>query len=281
MSREVGLVTCSAQAGDPDADLLLEALAERGVAARWVAWDEPGVDWAGFAASVVRSTWDYTGRREEFLAWARGVPRLFNPYPVIEYSTDKHYLAHLAARGVRIVETRFCDVGATPELFDGDLVVKPAVGAGSLGARRFSAGEADAAREHVARLHADGRDALIQPYVASVDDRGEWALVYVDGAFSHSMVKGAMLNVPEDSRDALYRVEAMSRVEAPAEVVAFGDRVLAAAGFPDLLYGRVDVVGTPIGWAVMELELVEPSLFLVHHPPTAHRLAAAVARRVG
>ncbi|MDE3064824.1 MAG: hypothetical protein KGJ36_04045 [Acidobacteriota bacterium] len=273
--RRVALATARL-AEDPDEPLLLAALAAEGIDARALPWDEP--DPFDDDLVVIRSTWDYTSRLAEFLDWARRVARLANPYDVVAYSSDKSYLGDLAARGHRVVATTYVDVGAEPAFPPGDVVVKPRVGAGSLDAARYGGAEREAALAHVARLHAAGRDALVQPYVASVDDLGERALVFIGGEFSHAMTKGAMLNVTQESRTWLYRVEAMSRARAEPDALALAREVLA--GFDDLLYARVDLVRDEGAWALMELELVEPSLFLTHAPDAASRLARAIARRV-
>lgn len=267
----------AALAADPDQDLLLEALRAAGLDARALNWDasDPFDD----DLVVVRSTWDYTTRRDEFLAWARAVARLANPFEAIEYSSDKSYLGDLARRGVPVVPTTFLDPGDEVVLPDGDLVVKPRVGAGSIDAARYGPGDRDAAAAHARRLLVAGRPVVLQPYVTSIDDVGERALVYVDGAFSHAMTKAAMLNADEARRTALYRWEQMSLAEAEPDALALADEVLAR--WPGLLYARVDLVRHQGAWVLMELELVEPSLFLTHHPPAAAALAEAVARRVG
>lgn len=279
--RRVAVATCTGDDVDPDSPLLLAALDARGLHAELAAWDDGGVDWDGFDLVVVRSTWDYVSRRDEFLDWARGVARLANPYPVIEYSTDKHYLADLAARGYPVVPSRFCDVGATPSFPAGDFVVKPCIGAGSMDADRYGPGEHDLARAHVGRLHGQGRDVLIQPYIGSVDDGGERALIFIGGTFSHAMTKGAMLNVALSDRDVLYRRERMSRASGEADSLALALAIFDDEQFADLLYARVDVVATEQGWALMELELVEPSLFLSYDDAAPAKLADAVARRLG
>ncbi|HSN02507.1 MAG TPA: hypothetical protein VLS91_03385 [Acidimicrobiales bacterium] len=285
----VAVATCAGEI-DPDSDLLLAALGDLGVDARLCAWDDAGVDWNGFDLTVVRSTWDYASRRDEFLAWARGVARLANPYAFIEYSSDKHYLFDLANRGYAVVDSLVVAVGEEPVFPAGDFVVKPCVGAGSIDADRYRAEEIDRALAHVASLHARGRDVLIQPYVASVDEVGETALIFIGGEFSHAMNKAAMLNEPAPTRDRLYREERMSRSVAPVAARALAEEVLAeveaelATGPIDavvgaLTYGRVDVVETESGWTVMELELVEPSLFLRYDDAAAAKLAAAILRR--
>jgi glutathione synthase/RimK-type ligase-like ATP-grasp enzyme len=265
---------------DPDAQLLLDALADAGLEGSMCVWNDPSIEWADFDLTVIRSTWDYTRDRAGYLAWAHGIERLLNPYSIIEYSTDKHYLADLEARAHRIVATTFCDVGEEPAFPDDRFVVKPTVGAGSIDAEKYGPGDHEPAAAHVRALHASGRDAMIQPYIASIDDDGERALVFIDGVFSHAMTKGAMLNTAADDRDALFRREQMSRAEAEPDAVAFGEAVLREALFRDVLYGRVDLVKVPEGWAVMELELVEPSLFLAYEASAPRRLADAIRSRL-
>jgi glutathione synthase/RimK-type ligase-like ATP-grasp enzyme len=266
---------------DPDSPYLIDALDSLGLGAELVVWDDPNVVWDRFDLTVVRSTWDYSSRRDEFLSWAKSVPRIINPYDVLEYSSDKHYLEDLGAAGHRIVPSFFCDVGDTPYFPSGDFVVKPCVGAGSIDAARYGPDQFDDARAHVRRLHEAWRDVLIQPYEASVDEMGERALVFIDGAFSHAMTKGAMLNTPADERDALFRIEQLSTAHVEPDALIFGERVLGDLEWDDLLYARVDIVRTESGWALMELELVEPSLFLQFNEDAALRLASGIARRLG
>jgi hypothetical protein len=275
----VCVVTCSGHDVDPDSPILLDALAARGLASELVVWDDPGVAWDSFSLCVVRSTWDYSRRRAQFLAWAKAVSRLANPYPVLEYSSDKHYLADVEARGYRVVASSFCDVGTEPVFPSGNFVVKPCVGAGSRDTDRYGATEHERARAHVAELHAEGRDALIQPYVDSVDEVGERALVFIDGSFSHAMTKGAMLNVSATDRNAVFRREQMSPALAEPGALDYAHGLLYGLGYADLLYARVDLVATNDGWALMELELAEPSLFLSYEPGAADALARAIERR--
>ncbi len=276
------VATCAGERVDPDSPRLLGALAAEGLEARLAVWDDPAETWDD-ALVVIRSTWDYTARPGAFLDWAAGVARLYNPYPVVAYSSDKRYLLDLARRGVPVVESHVVEVGDAPSLPEGDLVVKPVVGAGSIDAARYRADERTAALAHVARLHRAGRAALVQPYVASVDAEGETAVVLVDGEVTHLLRKGAMLNTDERDRTQLYRFERMSLAARDPALEGLARDVLAAVADlteGTLLYARVDLVRTEAGWAVLELELVEPSLFLGFHPPAARRLAAAVRARL-
>ncbi|WP_433057940.1 ATP-grasp domain-containing protein [Dactylosporangium sp. CS-033363] len=284
-AARVALVTC-ADLPDLDADdrPLVAALAALGIAAEPVVWDDPGADWAGYDLAVVRDTWDYAKRREQFLKWARAVPRLANPAGVIEWNTDKRYLRELAAAGIPIVPTTWVEPGDAfvPE-GRGEIVVKPAVSAGSIDTGRYDlATQAPAAAAHVRRLQEAGRVVMIQPYLDAVDTAGETALLYFDGVFSHAIRKGAILTGPYEEGGLLYQNENISaRVPSAAER-ALGARVLEALPVPagTLLYTRVDLLPSPDGPVVIEVELTEPSLFFGFAAGSADRFAAAVARRL-
>jgi glutathione synthase/RimK-type ligase-like ATP-grasp enzyme len=276
----VAVATCEGEDVDPDSPRLLQALDAHGMRGQLCVWDDPSVDWDAFDLTVVRSTWNYAARRNEFLDWARSIRHLMNPYEVIEYSTDKHYLADLASRGHRVVPSTFCDVGATPNFPDGPFVVKPCVGAGSMDVERYGAGQYQEATRHVRALHAAERDVLIQPYVASVEELGERALVFIGGLFSHAMTKGAMLNVTALDRHALYRREQMSLATGEPDAVAYATHLLGESRFAGLLYGRVDLVRLDGEWALMELELAEPSLFLGFDERAGDRFAQAIRARI-
>jgi glutathione synthase/RimK-type ligase-like ATP-grasp enzyme len=284
---DVLIATCAdLPRGDEDADVLAAALTTRGLVAEWAVWDDPSVDWTG-ALVVIRSTWDYTPRRAEFLEWARTVGRLHNPPEVLAWNSDKLYLRDLAGAGVPIVPTFWAAPGEPVTLPDTpEFVIKPSVGAGSRGAGRFTAEQADAARAHAAALHDAGRTVMAQPYLSGVDAAGETALIYLDGRFSHAVRKAPMLpkgTVHDLSSYSLYVDETIgARVPHEAEL-AVGDaamQVLRTRFGGELLYVRVDLLPGEDGPVVIELEATEPSLFLVHADGAAERLAAAIARRV-
>jgi hypothetical protein len=285
------LVTCAALPdGDEDGGVLFEALDRAGVEARWAAWTDPDVPWDD-ALVVLRSTWDYTADRDAYLAWVRGLPRVANDASVVAWNTDKLYLRDLAAAGVPIVPTAFVTPGEAADLPGyGQFVVKPSVGAGSRGAGRFSADRDDAAQRHVAQLHDAGRVVLVQPYLDAVDTAGETALIYLDGTFSHAIMKGAMLPPgiahPVQGWE-LYVDERIERRTPRAEELAVGAAAMAAIRDrfgADQLYTRVDLLPSAHGPVVIELELTEPSLFLQYGPlgaPTqpADTFATAIADR--
>ena len=261
---------------DTDLPLIVDALGDRGVEAHARIWDDPTVQWESYDLVVVRSTWGYHLTPAAFLEWARARPRIVNPYDVLVYSSDKHYLADLASRGVPVVPSTFCEVGETPQFPDGEIVVKPAVGAGSLDADRFGPEDLEGAVAHVAALHARGRCAVIQPYVDDIDEAGETALIFLGGSFSHAITKRAHLRVPPSQRDGDFRARQIAPNPSPdPRAIALGESALRGP-FDTLTYARVDVVPVEGRWCVMELELVEPALFLGEDPNALERFTDVV-----
>ena len=282
---QVALVTCAAVPDlDPDDRLLLGPLADRGAQVTAAVWDDPSVDWAGFDLVVLRSTWDYPARRDEFVAWAGKVPRLANPADVVAWNTDKRYLGELAAAGVPVVPTTW--VTATPWTLpaEGEWVIKPAVSAGSRDTGRYDAADPEhreLADAHVARLVAANRVVMVQPYLPAVDSYGETAVLFLGGEYSHSIRKGPLLTGPDRQDVGLYVEETITaRLPTPAEL-AVAEQALAQVpgGAERLLYARIDLIpgvgGEPL---LVELELTEPSLFLTTAPEGAPRLAEAITR---
>jgi len=251
--------------GDGDDAELVAALSKHGLHARWLPWDDPDTLTADLV--ILRATWDYIERLDEFLEWTTKVRNLVNSPAVVAWNTDKRYLADLAEAGVPVIPSRFIAPGERVRIPSGEIVVKPSVGAGSVGAQRFS--DDDAARRHVAALHDEGRTALVQPYDQRVED-GETALVFLGGRQSHAFTKGPILPSPgsepafDDS--GTYAEESLTPAEPDFELWDVGYAALAAAAAhlgidaAELLYARVDVIGGPIDPQLLELELVEPSL---------------------
>jgi len=251
--------------GDGDDDGLVEALRQRGLHARWLSWDDPQALEADLV--ILRAAWDYIERLDAFLAWTQRVPNLLNPPQVVLWNTDKRYLADLAAAGVPTVPSQFFAPGEKVRLPAGEVVVKPAIGAGSVGALRFS--DHDEARAHAAALQAEGRTVLVQPYDRRIK-HGETALVFLGGRQSHAFTKGPILPPPGQApvfdESGTYAEETLTPADPDFELWEVGHAALAAAAahlginVEDLLYARVDVIGDRRDAHVLEVELVEPSL---------------------
>jgi hypothetical protein len=251
--------------GDGDDADLVAALRTRGLHARWLSWDDPAALEADLV--ILRATWDYTARLDEFLDWTTKVANLVNAPEAVAWNVDKRYLVDLAEAGVPVIPSRFIAAGERVRLPSGELVVKPAVGAGSVDAQRFS--DTDEARAHVAALHAKGRTALVQPYDERVED-GETALVFLGGRQSHAFTKGPILPSPGErpafDGSGTYAEESLTPAEPDFELWDVGHAALSAAAAhlgidaAELLYARVDVIGGATDPRLLELELVEPSL---------------------
>ena len=287
---EVAFITC-ARLPDLDVDdrLALEPLASFGCHVTAAVWDDPGVDWDRFDVCVLRSTWDYTDRRDDFVHWAMSVPRLLNPAEVVKWNTDKRYLVDLARAGVSVIPTEWIVDARNAQLpASGEYVLKPSVGAGSLDADRFSLDDPAArarAVDHVDLLLARGQTVMVQPFATAIESSGETGVIFVEGEFSHAIRKGPMLRPVAVEVDGLYREEAIEGRTATSDELDLARAALEAAHRildleEPLLYARIDMVpagdGRPV---VMELEITEPSLFIATTPGSEVRFAAAVADR--
>jgi glutathione synthase/RimK-type ligase-like ATP-grasp enzyme len=270
---------------DPESHLLVAALEKLGIEVAVRPWDD-FTDWAAVPLVVVRTPWDYATWRAQFVEWAQGVAAvttLVNPAPVLEWNSHKSYLLDLQGAGVPVIATTLVRrhashserVRALARYLD-EIVIKPAVSVGAIGALRTTGGS-DEAAEHLGVLSATG-DVLVQPMATAVVDEGETSLIYFDCEFSHAVRKipaagdyrvqqhhGGRVVVHEPSRAEL----AVGKVALDAALEAAPD---AAQG--RLTYARVDVVRVEAGPAVMEVELIEPELFFRYVPEAAPRFAA-------
>jgi hypothetical protein len=277
MPPRIALVTCRALPDlEQDDHPLVAALDDLGHVAVPAVWDDPAVAWPQFGAVVLRSPIDYVERLGEFLGWAAGVRRLHNGLPIVRWNTDKAYLRDLESHGLAVVPTRWLAPGEPLPGFDGgEVVVKPSVGVGATGVARYGDGERTAAERHVRRLHGEGQPAvLVQPYLASVQDAGEASLVYVEGAYSHAVRRTGFVPDGEVAPVA-------HEPSAPQRRLA--DRVVAHVtdAFATPLYARVDLLETPSGPAVNEVEVTDPILHLRSADGAAERLARAIVARLG
>lgn len=284
-----------------DDRLLAEALARRGLSAVRVDWANPEIDWSRFRCAVFRTTWDYFTRYPEFVAWLERVERttrLCNVPEIVRWNVDKHYLADLEARGVPAVPTRIFEPGCGTSLSEAladtgwpDVIVKPCVSGGAWHTYRVAVaagsvvggGGPHAAVGRVAKVgdlepiwrDLVGRQAMmIQPFQEDIVERGEVTLMVLNGRFTHSIrksVTGGDFRVQDDYGGRVHPYEA-TRDEIDLALRAF------AACTPAPVYGRADMVrGNDGRLAIMELELIEPELWLRYHPPAAEAMAEGIA----
>ncbi|MEZ6243834.1 MAG: hypothetical protein R3B57_12420 [Phycisphaerales bacterium] len=289
----VALATCAHHdgfvAGDDEA--LGERLSAQGYEVVRPRWDDADVDWGGFDGVLIRTTWDYQHRLDEFLAWMEGVgerTRVFNAPGIVRGNVDKRYMRCLEAAGVPIVPTAWMEeVGgeggvraALASLGATRGVIKPVIGAGASGMLIFEEHEASRAGVHADEQVRRHGGVLVQPLLESVRTRGELSVVLIDGELTHAVRK-----IPASGEwrvqiefGGAYRLEEPGERERQVASGAVG--ALCPEGPP--LYARIDLVEAPgVGVAVIEAELVEPELFFRWAPEAGGALGRALARRLG
>jgi glutathione synthase/RimK-type ligase-like ATP-grasp enzyme len=282
----VALVTCSyiRELTDDDRPLLIE-LWNLGIEAEPAVWDDPSVDWGSYDAAVIRSTWDYHLSPAAFFAWlgrleALGT-KLWNPAAVVRANVDKSYLKGLAAAGVSVVPTLWVSQGGRTDLDQvlaargwTDAVVKPVISAGAFRTRRVKlGGPGGQAALDDALAHSD---AMVQPFLPEIKAEGEWSFVFLGGEFSHAVLKtphAGDFRVQEDHGGRTARRE-------PPPGLVVQARAALIAGPQSWLYARVDGVRRGAELIVIEVELIEPSLYLSTAPVAARRLAELIKEKI-
>jgi hypothetical protein len=295
--KRVGLLTCrDLPEPDPDQTLLLKALRDGGFGAEMIAWDDPSSDPASFDVCVFRSTWNYHLKPDEFLDWLDGAESstlLMNSPIIVRENFHKSYLLDLERKGVPVIPTHFLDKGATPDLSSimrekgwDDVVVKPSVSAASYRTARFTSKEVEDGGKFLSELCRD-RDAMVQQYMPSVETTGERAVIWIGGEITHAIRKSPRFHDGAERVSAAVPVSSAERSAALAAldaVTATGSRGWCGTGNlgrphtkDDLLYARIDLIEDAQGRVLLsELELIEPSLFLLQNPAAAGKLCRAI-----
>ena len=282
----IALVTTQAARGhDHDLDILTAALDVADQKWQIVNWDDASIDWSQFSIAVLRSTWDYYARLNEFVAWVDRVStqtQLQNPAEIVRWNVDKRYLQELSANSIPVMETTFVAQPSdiTPELIAQDVIIKPVVSAGSNNTARHRS-DAVAARAQLDHILANGGVAMLQPYSPTIDSVGETGLVFLSGEFSHAFGKDAVFGEAEQVHNGVHVQEVITARVAKADELALGDAIIKFLvnkfGITPL-YVRVDMVtnidGVP---EIMEVELTEPSLYLHLDADSPERAATALA----
>ena len=279
----VAFATARAHAGlTHDDRLAAAACAARGIRVTPALWDDPAVRWASFDAVVIRSTWDYHRRADEFTRWLATLEdvgaTVWNPVALLRWNADKRYLDHLAGRGVATVPTAWLTIAdesslerAMDEHGWDDVVVKPAISATAHGTHRVRRAD-PAAMQRL--LHDDSihGELLVQPFLREIEATGEWSIIFFGGSFSHSVRKRPA------SGDFRVQVEfggSSSLEPASRGVIDAAAAVLDSVDGP-WLYARVDGVETDHGFLLMELEMLEPMLFFGSDLRAPARFATAL-----
>jgi hypothetical protein len=279
----VGLVTCGAVPElTPDDRGFVAELARRGISAVTLLWDDRTVTWERFDALVLRSCWDYHVRTQEFVAWLGRIEtsgaRLWNPVPLVRRNLHKSYLRILSGAGVPIPPTIWLERGARASLSEllterawSEAVIKPAVSASAHRTWYAHLAGAPGLQSRFEAALADG-DVLVQRFEPAIRERGEWSLIFFGGSFSHAVIKKPR---SDDFRVQEEHGGTAQPAIAPPDLVRQGRRVLDEIEGP-WLYARVDGIALDGVFTLLELELIEPVLFLAQDPLAAARFADAL-----
>ena len=288
------IATCSQLPDlDPDDRLLGQALIELGARVSASVWTDPSVAWGSADVCVIRSTWDYHRQPAEFDRWIDAVSTitcLLNPAHVIRWNSHKFYLRELERRGIPIVPTVWV---AREEVVDlrtvldqsgwPEVVIKPAYGASADGILRIGLDDLKSGHgESQFRQLLEDQDVLVQPYLSTIAEHLERALVFIDGEYSHAVTKMPFMHANSDLAQRSLEPPGTSGeipVQATAKEIELAIHALgeAPAGH---VYARVDLVRYADSIRVIEVELIEPTLYLYAHPLAAVQLARAILGRV-
>jgi glutathione synthase/RimK-type ligase-like ATP-grasp enzyme len=265
-------------------ELLIPFFEKRGWSVETVSWHSTSTNWDKFNYVIVRSTWDYQQHAGDFLACLKGIDTssavLLNPLPLMQWNIEKHYLKDLQGKGVPIVETMWgseFNNNVIEEAFAqfgcDTVVIKPTLSANADDTFKLSAADWHV-QEKALYNTFQRRDFMIQPFLSSVVDEGEYSLFYFGGEFSHAIKK-----VPQkgDFRVQEEHGGSLHSIAVDSEQLAIAEKALAAMPC-DVLYARVDLVKQNNHWAIMELELIEPSLYFNLDPQSPLRFVEALVR---
>jgi glutathione synthase/RimK-type ligase-like ATP-grasp enzyme len=274
---KTALITCTSLGEyvnnvESEDDLLCHFLRTKGLDVQFEVWTDPQVNWSQYNWLLIKSPWDYFDRIDEFYAWLsrieQGSARMLNPAAVIRWNADKTYLREIADVGLPIIPTRWIEKGQS---FDADhlfnslqtdhLIIKPRI---SGGAKKTFAIRREEAERHIQPLtKLFGYETFMaQPFMKEIQTQGEWSFIFFNGRYSHCVLKTAKAG---DFRVQHYLGGTIHSLEAPPHLLSQAKKVVEnfATG---CLYARVDGLEIKGELWLMELELLEPFLFLFTHP---------------
>jgi len=261
---------------------LQQALTERGITSVRLDWADPTVDWGSFKCLVFRTTWDYYNRAAEFSAWLDKVAKqtkLCNPLEIIRWNMDKHYLADLEKQGIPIVPSVFLEAGSGIIFSDvmkekgwHEAVIKPCIAGGARLTYRLNFENAAEIQKNLSEW-LEKEAFILQPFMHQILEQGEDTLMVMNGVYTHAIKKRAKqgdFRVQDDYGGSVHHLD------PKPEQIKLAEEAMAACG-QTLAYGRVDMVQDETGhWQIMELEVIEPELWIRYHPESAQAFADGI-----
>ena len=271
--------------------LLIEPLRRAGWHSDTISWRANNINWDDYQLVIIRSPWDYQLNCDAFLKVLQVIDdsraHLDNPLKVIKWNINKHYLQELASQGIEIVPTLWFDEITEKDIpiffehfnqagaITKDIVIKPCISAGAFDTYRLTLAQAIEQQSELL-LRFKQRACMVQPFMSAIVDEGEFSLFYFDDEFSHAILKTPQHNdyrVQQEFGSLIVKVEPEFLLKQQAEKVL---KVIDTS----LLYARVDFVRSATGFALMEAELIEPSLYFNFDQASPQRFVDAVERRM-
>ena len=266
--------------------ILLQFLQNKGLSITQEIWDDPAVNWQNYDVAILKSPWDYFDKIEEFYKWLHKIKdlklRLLNPVDIVKWNADKHYLKDIADAGLPVIPTQFIEKGETPSLagffkiFETrKLVIKPTISGGSKNTFKFTEDDLNELSPKIARfLEEEG--FMVQPFLPEIEKEGEWSFLFFNGKFSHSLLKKAK---PGDFRVQHYLGGSIHNVEVPDHLLKSAEKYVKQFA-KGCLYARVDGLEVNGQFTLMELELIEPFLFLFTNQDSYENYYIALAKMI-
>lgn len=278
----------------PDDMLFSTALMRRGHEVHATVWDDPLVEWNNFDRVIIRSAWDYFKKSPIFFSWLdrleqRNIP-IWNSIPLMRWNADKTYLYELERHNIPVVPTCYIEQSHPTSLTAilqrtgwESYIIKPTISGGAYYTIKGRAGQA-AEQEDYLREILQFSDVMIQPLIPSIYDPGEYSFIFFcspEGVeLSHTVIKTPKpgdFRIQENLGGQTVLVEPDRDLKAQAQHII--EQVWRIKRF-DWLYARLDAVLHAGSLHLMELEMLEPSLFFMHYPSAAERLADIVVQRM-
>jgi glutathione synthase/RimK-type ligase-like ATP-grasp enzyme len=266
--------------------LLLKYLQQKGLDIHKEIWSDPAVDWQQYDLAVLKAPWDYFDRFPLFKQWLLRMEqlqvKLLNPVPVVRWNSDKHYLHAIEEAGLHIIPSIFIEKGEKPSLsayfetFNTDtLIIKPAVSGGAKNTILLTRDTLEAISPGILKL-LEEESFMVQPFIREIISEGEWSLLFFGGQYSHCILKTAATG---DFRVQHIHGGSVHPMEAPAALRELAQQYIDKFA-KDCLYARVDGVMIDGQFALMELELIEPYLYLFTHQQGYENYYQALAAMV-